>query len=160
MHSQTTPAPRRSRWPKIIGFTSAGIVLLFFAAIMIPCFVDSKTAADESSAVGSLRTLATAQKNFSEQHPEKGFAGSLTELGPSGANEVDAALASGIRSGYIFTLIPGARDSEGHITKYAVTAVPQTFDKTGVRSFFVDESGVIRYTAQNRPVTSLDPPLS
>ena len=160
--SQASPLPteaRRFRWSRIIAFLCGGIVLLFLAAIIIPCFVDSPSAANEAGAVGSLRTITGAERQFSEQHPEKGFASSLSELGPSEGGQLDAALASGTKSGYIFTISLAARDSAGRITKYAVTASPQTFNKTGMRSFFTDESGVIRYTPQNRPAAVSDTAL-
>jgi hypothetical protein len=135
-------------------------VLLILAAITIPCFVDTRVAANESTAVGSLRTITTAQLEFSKQYPTKGFAASLAELGPTpGDNQIDAALASGAKSGYVFALTPAALDSAGHITKFTVTATPQTFEKTGARNFFVDESGVIRATPENRRATASDPAL-
>ena len=153
-------APRRQPWVRRIVIISAGFLFLIFAAIMIPCFVDSRTAANESSAVGSLRTVANAQNSFSKEHPDKDFATSLGELGPPpGDNQIDSALASGAKSGYVFTFNPGSPDSSGRRTKYAVTAQPRTFEKTGDRSFFVDESGLIRYTIENRPATAADPPL-
>ena len=157
--------PRRSRWPRIIGFIGAGFLLLIIAAAMIPCFVVSRSAANESSAVGSLRTITTAQIEFSKHHPEKGFATSLAELGPSlgdttGDEQLAITLASGTKSGYIFTMTPGTPDAAGHIAKFAVTASPRIFAKTGTRSFFVDESVVIRYTSENRHAFASDPPLS
>lgn len=162
-HSQTSPqpeAPRRSRWPKIVGFISAGFVLLILAAILIPCLLSSALAANEASAVGSLRTIANAQDHFSEQHPDKGFASSLAELRPSVVDgQIDKALTSGTKNGYIFTLTPGPRDSSGRITKYTVTATPQTFNKAGTRSFFLDETGVVRWTNENRASSASDPAL-
>ncbi len=127
---------------------------------MIPCFVGSRTAANESAAVGSLRALATAQVSFSEEHPAKGFAISLADLGPTlGTSDIDSALANGTKSGYTFALTPGTPDRKGHITRFAISARPQVFEKTGYRSFFTDESGVIRYTSENRPATASDSAL-
>jgi len=156
----STEPPRRSRWPKIIGLTSAGLVLLVLAAILIPCLMNGMIAADESSAIGSLRAIATSQIHFSEEHLERGFAKSLVELRPSVVDgQIDLALTSGTKNGYVFTLTPGAPDASGVIKKYTVTASPQTFGKAGVRSFFVDETGIIRYTAENRRASASDPPL-
>jgi type IV pilus assembly protein PilA len=150
----------RPRWLRRIVIISAGFLLLILAAIMIPCFVGSRSAANEASAVGSLRTIDTAQLHFSENHPKKSFASSLAELGPPpGADLIDAALVSRTKSGYVFTFKPGSPDPSGPIPHYTVTARPQTFEKTGYRSFFTDESGVIRYTVENRPATATDPPL-
>lgn len=134
--------------------------ILVSAAIHIPCLLRSKLAANEASAIGELRTICTAQSSYAEKHPDKSFAAGLSDLGPPpGADFIDPQLASGTRHGYAFTIVPGPADSRGRITKYAVTARPQAFQQSGTRSFFTDESGVIRFTAEDRPPTAQDRPL-
>jgi len=159
----TTPKneiPRRPRWFRRIAIISASFLLLVLAAIMIPCFVDSRSAANESSAVGSLRLISAAQADFSKEHPGKGYATSLAELRLSfGDGLIDLALTSGTKNGYVFTITPGTPDASGHITSYTATANPERFQKTGFRSFFIDDSGLIRYTIENRPATAADPRL-
>ncbi len=160
--STTLPneVPRKRRWPKLIGFVSVGFILLILAAILIPCLFRGEMAANESSAIGCLRLNSAAQADFSKEHPGKGFATSLAELRPSfGDGQIDLALTSGTKNGYVFTITPGTPDSSGHTTSYTATANPERFQKTGYRSFFTDESGVIRLTEENRPATAADPPL-
>ena len=82
------------------------------------------------------------------------FAQSLTELGPpasgndtaSSANLISADLASGTKQGYTFTLT-------GTPTGYTVTAVPTAFGSTGSRTFFTDQSLVVRENYGQEPAT-------
>ncbi len=127
-------------------------IILIIAAIAIPNLLRSRIAANESSAVGSVRTINTAEVTYSSTYPDEGFAAALTNLGgaipctPAIATGclLDQVLAAGTKSGYTFTA-PGA----GNIPRvaYTVTARPVTFGQSGQRSFFSDQSGVIRYTA-------------
>lgn len=135
-------------------------LLIVIASVMIPSSLRSKVAADESVAVASLRTINTAQMDYAKNHPQKGFSTSLAEFGPPpGMDYIDAALAGGAKSGYVFVLVPGAPDSRGCIVKYTLTARPLTYGSSGKRSFFTDQSSVIHYTADNRPATATDPTL-
>ena len=59
----------------------AGVVLLG-AAIGIPNLLRARTSANESSAVGSIRTLVTAEVAYSATYPAKGYAHNLAALGP------------------------------------------------------------------------------
>jgi type II secretory pathway pseudopilin PulG len=57
-------------------------IILIIAAIAIPNLVRSRIAAKKASAVGSLRTINTAEITYSLTFPATGFVGSLTALGP------------------------------------------------------------------------------
>jgi hypothetical protein len=134
--------------------------LLIIIGSIVPSMLHNKVAADESLAIASLRTINSAQMSYGEGNPTKGFASSLAELGPPpGDNQIDVALASGTKSGYVFIFTVGPHDSSGRITKYTVTARPQVFGNTGNRSFFTDESFIIRSTAENRLAIASDLPL-
>ena len=67
-------------------------------------------------------------------------------------------LASRRKDGYVFFVI-----ADGD--KFSVEAIPRDYGEpgtrtgTGTRSFFTDETGVIRYTSEDRPPTADDPPL-
>ena len=45
------------------------------------------------------------------------------------------------------------------VKSYTLTARPLVYYRTGTRSFFTDETGVIRMTAEDRAATADDPPL-
>jgi prepilin-type N-terminal cleavage/methylation domain-containing protein len=121
-------------------------IILIIAAIAIPNLIKSKMAANESSAVGSLRTITTANIAYSTACPTVGFAASLAELQAgancaAASNEIDNTLSTGKKSGYAFTYTFVAGPPS---TQFTTKADPQT-TSSGTRHFFVDESGVIRF---------------
>ncbi|PYU56448.1 MAG: hypothetical protein DMG55_23840 [Acidobacteria bacterium] len=71
---------------------------------------------------------------------------------------IDSVLASGKKSSYIFTLTAAPQDSDGRTVRYCITGRPQHYGKTK-HSFFIDESGVLRFTTENRAATAEDPVL-
>jgi hypothetical protein len=123
--------------------------------------------ANQASAVGSLRTLNTAEITYSSAY-NVGFSYNMAYLAPpatAGANPtstaaglIDSVLASGSKNGYSFTYSPGASDSTGRINTYAITALPIS-SSTGTNYYYTDESGVIRQNA-TRPATSTDTPIA
>ncbi len=132
----------------ILGYVGIGFMtILILAAIAIPNLLRSRMAANEASAVGSLRTLNTAAVTYSTECG--GFPPSLAAMGPPvngcvTADLIDSVLAAGTKSGYTFTYAAGDADGDGRIDTYTVTAVPATVGTTGQRRLFTDESGVIR----------------
>src|SRR5438132_5912859 len=83
-------------------------IILIIAAIAIPNLIKSKMAANEASAVGSLRTITTAEIAYSSACPTIGFTHTLADLGsnntsPGGTNQIDSTLQAGTTSGSTFT---------------------------------------------------------
>jgi type IV pilus assembly protein PilA len=128
-------------------------IILIIAAIAIPNLLRAKVAANEASAVGSLRTINTASVEYSTTYG--GYPTSLASMGgPAGgsatassAELIDAVLAGGAKSGYSFGYTTGSTDSSGNILSYTLKAVPSSIGTTGQRRFFTDQSGVIRGNA-------------
>ena len=144
-------------------------IILIIAAIAIPNLLRSRIAANEASAVGSLRTLNTAEITYNTTYPGVGFACSLTNLGPptsgsatsSTAGLIDANLAAGVKSGYSFVLDNSSCTGSGTPTTfYGVTSVPVSPNITGQRSFCTDPSGVIQYSAAGATAVSITAPSS
>jgi hypothetical protein len=130
-------------------------------AIIIPNSSFINMESHETSAADALRTVNTAQAEHAKAHRGQGFASSLEELGPpSGAALIDENLANGRRYNYSITLNPTPPDTSGRISKYSLTARPQSYGNLGRRSFFSNESGIIRYTAAHRAPTVHDCVLS
>ena len=98
---------------------------------------------NEASAISSVRNIVTAQFNYSESKGGE-YAITLVDLRSRGL--IDSALESGIKDGYIFSI-----GSFGSV--FTVSARPMIYASTGTRSFFSDESGIIRYTREDRPAT-------
>ncbi len=153
--------------------TTAVLFLLYFvfAATGIPGTVRSRTSANESSAVGALRTLNTSALTYAETYPKTGFPEKVSALGPpapgsqasaAAADLMEAKIAcadpSCLKFGYRFTYTLSAKGPPG--TAYTYVARPVEFGRTGYRSFFTDESGVIRFASDDRPATAADPPLN
>src|SRR3974390_3391482 len=87
-------------------------IILIIAAIAIPNLLRSRMAANEASAVGSIRTLNTASVTYNSTYGN-GFPPSLATLGGTGtvscnnAELIDIVLAGGTKSGYTFALNQG-----------------------------------------------------
>jgi type II secretory pathway pseudopilin PulG len=143
----------------ILGYIGVAFVpfILIIAAIAIPNLLRSKMAANEASAVGSLRTLNTAMVTYATQCPKIGYPKDLRSLGPglslsetdkcAHADLVDAQLGTALamKYGYHFFYTPQV-DADGLVTRYVLAADPVTPGSSGVRHLFTDESGVIRYS--------------
>jgi type IV pilus assembly protein PilA len=124
-------------------------MILIIAAIAIPSLRDAQMAANETSAVGSIRTINTVEVSY--QAAYGGYADSLANLGgaepctksAATACLLDQSLAGGVKSGYRFVAI-GGNPSDGGNTSYVVGAAPEVFDHTGKRLFCSTEKSVIR----------------
>src|SRR3989442_3274667 len=57
-------------------------IILIIAAIAIPNLLRSRIAANEASAVGSIRTLNTAEVTYASTYPDQGFTCTLANMGP------------------------------------------------------------------------------
>ncbi len=127
-------------------------IILIIAAIAIPNLLRSRIAANEASAVGSLRTINTVCVTYSTTYG--GFPPTLAALGPGAAGAaptaatadlIDSVLAAGTKSGYnfVYTAGPGV-GTPAVIVSYTILADPVTAGTTGQRHFFTDQSGVVR----------------
>jgi prepilin-type N-terminal cleavage/methylation domain-containing protein len=130
-------------------------IILIIAAIAIPNLIRSKMAANEASAVASLRTINTGEVTYNNTYP--GQFASLTSLGPGGAvcttptaakaclidNLLATALAAPGKSGYLFYVTAGAANSG----TYTAEGEPVTPGSTGTRGFCTDQNLVLFYVA-------------
>ncbi len=112
---------------------------------------ESKGVSPEQYAISSMRNVVTSQITYSETIGGGTYADSLDLLYSS--NLIDSVLASGTIDGYTVTVSTGSGNDS-----FAIYVTPITYDERR-RSFFSDESGVIRYTAEERPATVRDTPL-
>ena len=121
-------------------------IILIIAAIAIPNLIKSKIAANEASAVGSLRTINTAELTYSSTYGT-GFT-ILSTLGSTTVGLIDPVLGAGTKSGYTIAADHGSTGSGSSTdpwVTYTSSAKPLKQDVTGTRSFCSDESGVIRW---------------
>ena len=128
-------------------------IIAIIAAIAIPNLIEARKAGNEAAAIGTCRTVASAQALFREGDREADgsidYATSMPELGS--ASLVDEDLAGGTKSGYEFSVLGTSFD-------WSMTAGAQV--NQGGRDFFTDESGVIRFTAEeNGPADGSSTPI-
>ena len=143
-------------------------IILIIAAIAIPNLLRSRMAANEASAVGSIRTMNTASITYNSIYGN-GYPPSLAAVGTTtgsavsctNSNLIDSVLTGGTKSGYNFALHHGATiltsassscsGGYGYADGYTVTAAPITTGTTGQRGFCSDETGVIRFNSAGTP---------
>jgi type IV pilus assembly protein PilA len=146
-------------------------IILIIAAIAIPNLLRARIAANESSAVGSIRTINTSQVTYQSTYPTDGYSTTLAALGPAAAAGCSAVVptstnaclldftlsranaAGTAKSGYWFTLTALAA-AGGVIPGYTVDGAPASVNQTGVRGFCSNEDGVIRFTPNGATVTT------
>ena len=126
------------------GFTLVEImivvaIIVLLAAIAIPNLLRARLAANEATAIAAMRTISTAMESYRAAQSPPAYPATLTALTMPASNPpyIDTVLGGGAKGGYDFTPAGG-----GNV--YSVTATPQTPNVTGVRDFFVDQSGVVR----------------
>jgi type IV pilus assembly protein PilA len=142
-------------------------VILVIAAIAIPNLVRSRMAANEASAVASLRSINTSQVVYQSTYGDS-FAPNLQALSDGGAPAnctpatpptsaasclIDPALASGTKGNYVFVYAPAT--SGAVVSSYGVNADPINSGASGPRHFFTDQTIVIHVNITS-PASSTD----
>jgi len=153
--------------------------ILIIAAIAIPNLLRARIAANEASAAVSLRTIDAAALMYGERY-SNGFPPSLlamdgVDAGAASCDHaqlIDSVLATGQKNGYVFTYValPEVEGQQRPVSapaaangctvagadSFTISADPITRGTTGLRSFFVDQTGVIRWE-QNGPANADSP---
>ena len=126
-------------------------------ALAIPGGMQDVLHADEMRAIRAIQIITSCQTIYLSQFGK--YATSLAELGPPGndvlpgpqaADLIPSSLASGQKDGYLFTV---AATQSG----YTIHAEPLVFAKTAARTFFSDQSIIIRQNKGTQPATADSP---
>jgi len=127
-------------------------IILVIVTIAVPQYNKQMMSAHETAAIQAIQTIHAVETQYYSQFGR--YAVSLAELGPpaSGAAGPAAAdliskdLTEGKKSGYIFTV-------SATPTGYAVSAVPESFNSSGRRTFYSDQTLVVRNNWSQEPAT-------
>jgi hypothetical protein len=137
-------------------------VILVAAAIAIPNLIRARIAANEASAIATVRTVDVAEITYFSAYPKKGYAADLARLGPDPrersdpspehASLIDAALGNASctsgawcsKSGYRFSLAAECKLPSLVCGEFVVVGTPLN-SSTGTRNFCSTSDGVVRY---------------
>src|SRR4051812_23544901 len=118
-------------------------IIGILASIAIPNIIASRRAANEGSAVSSIRTIHSAEATYLAT-AGAGDYGTLAVLGTQGF--LDESLRTGLKSGYTFTC-PAGNIATGPPPTYFANGSPTDINfgtRSGNRSFTVSEDGMLR----------------
>ncbi len=155
------------------GILAAAMVIFLIVAFVVGTKLKREEltklhAWDMQHAVMQLRTINTACITYQSTF-EKGFPEKLADLGssqcqafssPRCAGLIDEVLASGGIGTYIIRYKPVQAGRSNQVRAYQVWASPQNRSAQLSRSFYSDQTRVIRFTDENRPASENDAPTA
>jgi type IV pilus assembly protein PilA len=149
---------RKRRGFSLIELLIVIAIILIIITIALPRLSRARMYSQETAAIGAIRTLHTAQVQYYSQYGK--YASSLTELGPPASGTASPAaadligndLSGGDKSGYKFTLT-------GNQAGYVINANPLAFGSSGSRTFYSDQSMVMRQNYGPEPATANSPEM-
>ena len=146
-------------------------IIAIIAAIAIPGMLRARMAANEANAIGSLRTISTAEIQYQSAAIDTTNSinqyGALDSLSAATPPFLDGVLGTegAIKAGYVFTTsVTTGRSSAA--AQFQANAAPLCYgadsqsDNLGSRNFYVDEAGVVYWVPRvDGAATSTDSPL-
>lgn len=153
-----TERNRTQRRRALRGFTLMELmivvaIIFVILAIAVPKYNNARMQANELAAIRMVGTIHTTQAQYQSQFGK--YAITLQELGPppsgqpgpAAADLIPGDLAAGKKSGFVFQM-------QGTPGGYTLNVVPETYNSSGRRSFFSDQTMVIRENWGPEPATA------
>lgn len=133
----------RSRNP-LSGFTLLELVVVIsliavLVALALPPTLRARVQSNESAAMGNLRTVSSSAESFRTTTDPPAYPASFNAMITSNPPYLDVTWGNNQRQGYNYTYTASADGAT-----YAVAATPQIANVSGINSYCVDQSGVIR----------------
>jgi type IV pilus assembly protein PilA len=133
-------------------------IILVIVTIAVPQYNKQMMSAHETAAIQAIQTIHAVETQYYSQFGR--YAVSLAELGPPASGAANAAaadliskdLTEGKKSGYVFTVAATP-------TGYAISAVPEAFNSSGRRTFYSDQTLVVRNNWSQEPANVSSPEL-
>jgi len=148
-------------WSPLLSRLTVGALAGTISLAMVPQVESRQFAANEAGAIQSVSAIASAENRYALAHPSIGFAPSLAslQLGPDNPG-IDSEFAQGQKGVYEFQLYANEASAASQTRSFFLVARPRHYADGAVRSFYTDNSGIIRFTSENRPATIQDPALN
>ena len=138
---------RMIRWALVLG-TLCGFL---WYVLFLPERAGNPAARAERQAIASLQEIHRALRSYADAQGGR-YPQAIDALGQG----VQRAAQQAQSEGYQVEYVPGESGEGGSISHFALLARPRNY---GYRSFYTDESGVLRATQENREATAKDPPI-
>jgi len=127
------------------------IMILAGLAIVIPLLLDYGMSPPSQAGI-DVSNIVNGQESYFATVGGGSYAASLSDL--QQADMIEVQLGAGTKAGYVFTMTVGADGKT-----FTITARPQQYGQTETRSFFASQTGVVRYTDENRSAGPDDSPM-
>jgi type IV pilus assembly protein PilA len=146
-------------------FSGIFLAAVLFFSVHLSCDAQNtdlarRVAAEEASCAGNLRAIFQAQIVYRANHEERGFARSLSTLGPEGDGLISTKTAVGERDNYKYALRATPSDPKSPAESFSIVATPVKRLTKEQKGFYIDETGVVRWTSAHRRAKASDPPLN
>ena len=132
----------------------SGTIIVLMCAVVLSCqtyttgLKQSVARADETSAIGAMKTIATAQQIYSLSHD--GTYASFQQLCDAGLLDARFNAANPEVNNYAFTMEAGGNS-------YSINADPASSGEKGGRHLYMDSSGPLVHVNATQPATAKDP---